>query len=42
MNRCLNGSGKFVECAMNQQGYLLALLEQLGYMNRFYNDAKKI
>ena len=41
-DRCTtSGRGKFVECGMNQRGYLIALLEQIGYMNRFYNDTNK-
>ncbi len=34
--------GQRVECTMNKYGYLLALLEQLGYMNRFHDKPDKI
>jgi hypothetical protein len=34
--------GQRVECTMNRDGYLLALIEQLGYMNRFHDKPDKI
>jgi hypothetical protein len=38
---CQTSPNQFVECRMHRYGYILALMEQLGYMNRFYDNPKK-